>query len=255
MSGLKVWPVVLALLFASPPAKGEEPPFVMFHNPMFEKIPGGRGIEFFYGEWVMLSGTNHTPYLKIGPGKMTWEETGEAPKPWNWPDEPYRVVAEGPNYVLLLVQMTSPGQDGEEKSTHFAVLTFSPLSIDHLRMLEHNPGLRYQDIMDFNLRIYPFSRYEGISSDHPSMTYRSCGSHGPHSDGKMMSWPREKIINYFNSTTCKMSKDKIKQGDMIYPFFNSWSSTDYFFSKKHPPMNLDIQQLMDGYGPPEKPDG
>ena len=243
MSGLKVWPVVLALLFASPPAKGEEPPFLLPHHPEYEKIPNGAGIEFFYGLWEDLSGSNHTPYLKIGPGKFTWEETGEAPKPWNLSDEPYRVLVEGPNYVLLLKLVVADIYSPPRTWTRFVVLTFTPLK--GMRWLSipnrRSYNFRYQDILKFD----PSRPNDSIDLNYPRMTLRSCGHSKAHLGGAAMNWPHEKIMKLFVSSRCKSAISSQYRPSWV--FGDGWSTYPYIYSRKNPPMNLDIQQLMDGY--------
>ncbi len=203
MSGLKFWPVVLALLFASPPAKGEEPPFVLPDNPRYEKIPNGAGMTFFYGLWDGASrGTAYLPLL-IKPEKMIVEGTSS-------PTEyPYRVLVEGANYVLLL-NLVSPDIYTPPRSwTQFEVLTF-------------------------NFHAYAVGR------NYPSLHVHSCGDMDIHRGGEMMNWPRDKIMQVFKASRCLKT---IRQENSHYDAFESgWSGDLYVYSKKNPPMNLDIQQ-------------
>mgnify|MGYP006439095737 CR=1 FL=1 len=144
-------------------AEDTDPPFALPVTRLQQIIPNNDGMAFFYGNWDGLtSGTVRE--MTVSPDAFIT---------WGGDTDPYRVLYEARNYVLV-VELVRPYPEAKPEVawTNFMVITLSHLNGDD-----------------------PYSKYANMVHHHCNDPSMDDGDHA-------FSWSRERLIEVFKSSKC-----------------------------------------------------
>lgn len=176
--------VVGVLGIAPAVAEDMPPPFELSDDFSRRSIPKGLGMRFFEGKWFYIGSGFMLP-MTVTDKAFVNDDTGVV--------EPYRVLVEARNYVLLAV-LVQPYVKGEHRIpwTNFAVLT-----------LRHDKGEN------------PYSVYA-------NMAYHSCNHESMDGGDHALSWSKEKLMRVFRDSCLPGIVSKYG-----FPFGEGWNGSRY----------------------------
>jgi hypothetical protein len=157
--------IVVACLSSEPlgAAENVDPPFDLPVTRLQQIIPDNDGMAFFYGNWRNLR-SNALPAITVSPDAFIT---------WGSYTDPYRVLFEAKNYVLV-AELVRPDPETNPDSvwTEFVVITLS-----------HSDG-------------------DGPYSKYANMCHHYCNDRSMDGGDHAFSWSRKRLLEVFKSSGC-----------------------------------------------------